>query len=190
MNYDEVRNGLDLPIKDLVKSNGSFLNDFLPGDINEKDPKNLLFEIVKSIKRADVLFNTPMEELIKKEMEEQREFLSRAEKSVIPEDKLYREKAMEKIEELNNWNPSSSASKHVKKKLIEKLSNDMEDYFADAYGITKPETEDEIKKRIEREHKHIIFIINHKKAVYHKALVCKKEIGVLTADLLENLELM
>jgi hypothetical protein len=189
--YDETINSMDLPIKDFIQSNSSFIKDALPEELSyyyDRDPKYLLSEVVNSIKRADFLFKTSMDELVSKAIEEQKDFLNRAEKSVTSEDKLYREKAQLKIAELNNWNPQSAAAKQVKKRLIEKVNNDVDDYFADVYGITRSETEIEIKRRLEKEIAHIIFIIEQKKLAYHKALECQKEAETIKLDLSEDLK--
>ena len=179
--------------KDLILHYKSFSHELLPQEVHRvhlENPESMLNGIAIHQKELDDLNNTPMEELIQRDLTRQIEWNKKAEDRVTPEDRLFREKAITTIAELGRWEPLSASSKYVKIRLIEKLKSDSKGYFEEGYGISEPYTEEESERRILERKSHLEWYINQLESQYPIAVKCNNQVEQFESELMADLELL
>ena len=178
--------------KELILHYKSFSHDLLPEEVHRvhlENPECMLNGIAIHKRELDTLNNTPIEELIQRDLTRQREWNIKAEDKVNPEDKLFREKAIATITELEKWEPQSASSKYVKIRLIDKIKSDLKGYFEEIYGILEPYTKEECENRILERKSHLEWYIKELETRYPIAVKCNSQVAQFENELMADLEL-
>ncbi len=182
-------------IKDLAWEYKSILLGCLPeqvkvGSGTVLDVEDLLEMIDRKQKELDLLNNTPLEELVEKEIADYGNWVNILETRFTDEEKMIRLKCNKTIAELEEWQPQAECSKYLKEKLIGHIKDNLS--YNLYHGFVQPRilTSEIVEKEILDKKKKILAEIENHKKDYPLVVEYQNARKGLEDQLLKDLELL
>jgi len=112
-----------------------FLDDILPKRPNDVDrPEGILDEINRNKAELELLNGTPLEVLIQQRVLKIEEWNRKVKASFTAEEIAMKNKAAKVVAQIEQWKPEYKSSQYLRNKVMERIKNDVEDYFDEIYG--------------------------------------------------------
>lgn len=122
-------------IPDLLWHYKGFLDEILPAKATDfMKPEVILAEIDRNKKAIDSFDNSSLEELIQKELLQFEKNKQNLISYMTVEDIKLKKQATSVISRIENWKPQYESSQYLKRKVIERIQDDIENYFAEYYN--------------------------------------------------------